>query len=105
MRPRHNGWLGEFGIVGRRYCRRDDPITGKRLFQLHCFARNAAEIARLLAFRDYLLAHPDRAKDYEAKKVRAAALHPDNVLNYNDAKNDWIKQTERDALVWQQSKR
>ena len=94
-------WLGEFGIPGRRYCRLNNPVTGKRKFQLHCFPEGAPEIARHLAFRDYLLAYPEKAKEYEAVKVRAAALHPDNVLAYNDAKNDWIKETEREALAWQ----
>ena len=93
-------WLGEFGIPGRRYCRKNDPLTGKRQFQLHCFARGASEIARHLAFRDYLRAHPEIAKAYEAEKRRAAVLHPDNTLDYNAAKNDWIKRTERDALAW-----
>jgi GrpB-like predicted nucleotidyltransferase (UPF0157 family) len=93
-------WLGEFGIPGRRYCRMNDSITGKRKFQLHCFARDSSEIARHLAFRDYLRAFPVIAKEYEAEKRRAAALHPDNVLAYNDAKNDWIKRTEYDALAW-----
>jgi hypothetical protein len=27
-------------------------------------------------------------------------LHPGNTLHYNDAKNDWIKRVERDALHW-----
>ncbi len=94
-------WLGEFGLPGRRYCRLNDPETGKRKFQLHCYAEGAPEIARHLAFRDYLRAHPEKAKEYEAEKVRAAALHPDNVLDYNGAKNDWIKRTEREALAWQ----
>jgi GrpB-like predicted nucleotidyltransferase (UPF0157 family) len=93
-------WLGEFGIPGRRYCRKGDPLTGKRKIQLHCFAQGATEIARHLAFRDYLCAHPGKAKEYEAEKQRAAALHPDNVLAYNDAKSDWIKRTEREALAW-----
>jgi len=93
-------YLGEFGIPTRRYCRLNDKATGKRRFQLHCFAEDSPQIARHLAFRDYLRAHPAIAKEYEAVKERAAALHPDNVLKYNDAKNDWIKETERAALAW-----
>ena len=93
-------WLGEFGLPGRRYCRKTDPVTGKRAFQLHCYAKGWPEIDRHLAFADYLRAHPDIAKEYEAEKIRAAALHPDNTLDYNAAKNDWIKHTESDALVW-----
>ena len=92
--------LGEFGLPGRRYCRKTDPVTGKRAFQLHCYAKGWPEIDRHLAFADYLRAHPEIAKAYEAEKIRAAALHPDNTLDYNAAKNDWIKKTESDALAW-----
>jgi GrpB-like predicted nucleotidyltransferase (UPF0157 family) len=92
--------LGEFGLPGRRYCRKNDPATGKRQFQLHCYAKGSPEIARHLAFRDYLRAHPAKAKEYEAEKIRAAALHPDNTLDYNAEKNDWIKATEIVALKW-----
>ena len=93
-------WFGEFGLPGRRYCWRKDPATGKRAVQLHCYAKGWHEIDRHLAFADYLRAHPPIAKDYEAEKLRAAALHPDNTLDYNAAKDEWIKRTEADALIW-----
>ena len=93
-------WLGEFGLPGRRYCRMNDPLTGKRKFQLHCYAVASPEVARHVAFRDYLRAHPGIARTYEREKQRAAALHPDDTMKYNDAKNDWIKRTEREALAW-----
>jgi GrpB-like predicted nucleotidyltransferase (UPF0157 family) len=92
--------LGEFGLPGRRYCRLNDPVTGKRKFQLHCYEIGYPEIDRHLAFRDYLRAHPQKAQEYEAEKFRAAKLHPDNTLDYNAEKNDWIKATEREALAW-----
>ena len=97
--------FGEFGIPTRRYFNRNDPVTGKRAFQLHCFASDSPQIARHIAFRDYLRAHPDKAKEYEAEKIRAAALHPDNTLDYNDEKNDWIKATEIVALKWAAEKK
>ena len=92
--------LGEFGLPGRRYCRRNDLVTGKRAYQLHCYANGSLEIDRHLAFASYLRAHPAIAKEYEAEKIRAAELHPDDTYKYSDAKNDWIKRIEKDALGW-----
>jgi GrpB-like predicted nucleotidyltransferase (UPF0157 family) len=53
-----------------------------------------------MAFRDYLRAHPDVARAYEAEKLRAAALHPRDTLAYNAEKNDWIARVQREALAW-----
>ena len=92
--------LGEFGLPGRRYCRRDDAMTGKRLYQLHFYATGSPEIVRHVAFADFLRAHPAIAAEYEAEKVRAAARHPNSTYDYNDAKNDWIKRVEQVALCW-----
>lgn len=91
-------WRGEFGLPGRRFL----TITrdGKRLFNVHCYEESNAEAIRHLAFRDYLRAHPAIAKAYETEKLKAQALQPNDVLAYNDAKNDWIKTTEKAALVW-----
>jgi len=93
-------WFGEFGLPGRRYCYRKDAQSGQRLFQLHCYQDGSPEIPRHIAFRDYLRAHPALAREYEAEKIRAAAVRRDDVNAYNDEKNDWIKRVEKDALAW-----
>ena len=91
-------WRGEFGIPGRRYCSRD--IAGVRRFQLHCFEDGGEELGRMLVFRDYLRAHVNEARGYEAEKRRAASAHPSDILAYNDAKSDWIIACRQRAMDW-----
>ena len=91
-------WLGECGIAGRRYCVLVEG--GRRIAQLHVFAAGAPDIARYLAFRDYLRARPDEARAYEAEKLRAQALHPGDVLAYADEKSAWIRGCLERAAVF-----
>jgi GrpB-like predicted nucleotidyltransferase (UPF0157 family) len=93
-------WRGEYGIAGRRYCPLSDPQTGKRLFHVHFFVQGGSEIRRHLAFRDYLRRHAGEARAYEAQKLAAAALHPDDGTAYTDAKAPWIKDCLVRALAW-----
>lgn len=93
-------WHGEFGLDGRRFCSKADPKTGKRIFQLHIFAEGNEHARRMLAFRDYMRAHPLIAKAYEMEKIRAASLQPGDTTKYNAEKNEWIRRTETDALAW-----
>ena len=93
-------WRGEFGITGRRFCTLDDSQTDKRLIHVHFFTEGWPDVERHLCFRDYLRAHPDEARVYEGEKLRAAALHPDDVAAYTDAKGPWIKACEQRALDW-----
>ncbi len=91
-------WRGEFGIPGRRFCTRDE--AGSRRFNVHCFEEGSDELIRHRVFRDYLLAHPDEARAYEAEKRAAAAAHPTDTLAYNDAKSDWIMACQDRAIEW-----
>lgn len=92
-------WWGEYGLPGRRYCTKDDPKTGRRLFQLHCYQADSPEIGRHLAFRNHLRHHPGLAQEYEAEKLRCQALHPNDSHAYSDCKDAWIRRAEREALA------
>jgi len=91
-------WWDEYGLPGRRYCTLDDPITARRNVQLHFFENGSPEIARLLAFRDYLRSHPGLAREYEAEKCRCRELHRLDSHAYNACKGAWIRRIEAEAL-------
>jgi GrpB-like predicted nucleotidyltransferase (UPF0157 family) len=92
-------WHGEYGIEGRRFCTLTNG-NGERLVNVHFFQSDSPQIERHLAFRDYLRAQPEVARQYEAEKRRAAALHPGDGNAYNEEKWGWVAQTEREALKW-----
>jgi GrpB-like predicted nucleotidyltransferase (UPF0157 family) len=89
--------VGEYGIPGRRYFRLNEG--GVRSHHLHVFAAGAPPIARHLAFRDYLIAHPAVAEDYSALK---AGLPADG---YQEAKDPFIAATLAAGLAWVQEHR
>ena len=91
-------WHGEFGLSGRRFF--TFTQDHERLFNVHAYAADHPDWSRHVAFRDYLRAHPELAKDYETVKIRAAKLQPKDVEAYNGEKNGWIKQAEKDAIAW-----
>lgn len=91
-------WWGEFGIQGRRYCSLDDPATGRRKIQLHCFQKGDTEIERHVAFRDYLKARGDLAREYEALKFHCRELHPLDSHAYTDCKAEWIARIVPEAI-------
>ena len=91
--------MGEFGIAGRRYFRRDNA-AGVRTEQVHTFADQSPHILRHLAFRDFLRTHPDIAQEYSQLKQRLAAAHRFDIDAYMDGKDPFIRQTQETALEW-----
>lgn len=91
-------WMGEFGLPGRRYVLRNDPDTGKRLFQAHCYAIGSSEIDRHLAFRDALRVNAALRAAYSSVKACCAALHPGDHQAYGACKAGWIDKAETKAL-------
>ncbi|MGD1818016.1 MAG: GrpB family protein [Pleomorphochaeta sp.] len=89
--------MGEFGIVGRRYFRKGKE---ERTHQIHAFAVGDENIARHLAFRDYLKAHPAAKAEYEALKCRLAKNCNNDIEAYCDGKDSFVKLHEANALKW-----
>jgi GrpB-like predicted nucleotidyltransferase (UPF0157 family) len=91
--------MGEFGISGRRYFRRDDA-DGTRTHQVHAFKAAARDVIRHLAFRDYMRAHRQIALEYGKLKERLAGEHPHDMEAYTNGKDAFVKEHEKHALEW-----
>ncbi len=88
--------LGEFGMVNRRYFRKDNSL-GIRTHHVHIFEANSAEIERHLAFRDYMIAHPAEAQQYSNLKRKLAQQYPRDIESYMDGKDEFIKNIDKKA--------
>jgi GrpB-like predicted nucleotidyltransferase (UPF0157 family) len=88
--------MGEFGIPGRRYFRKDGA-NGKRTHQIHVFQAGSPQVSRHLAFRDHMIAHPSDAEYYSRLKQRLAAQHPLDMDAYMDGKDGFIKEIDGKA--------
>jgi GrpB-like predicted nucleotidyltransferase (UPF0157 family) len=91
--------LGEFGIPRRIYFRKrtNTPLPGQspgegvgRTHQIHMYEETHDQFVNHLLFRDYLRAHGDAAREYEALKRRLAGEH-DDVEAYADAKSEFVR--------------
>ncbi len=91
--------MGEFGILGRRYFRKDDN-NGVRTHHIHAFAIQSPQILRHLAFRDYLISHPQMARAYSELKRRLVQTCNGDIEAYMAGKDPFIKEVERKALAW-----
>lgn len=91
--------MGEYGLPGRRYFRKDNA-EGARTHHVHVFAAGSPEVVRHLAFRDFMIAHPDCAQQYSKLKRTLAAQYPNDIEGYMDGKDEFVKTMEHRALHW-----
>jgi GrpB-like predicted nucleotidyltransferase (UPF0157 family) len=95
--------MGEFGIVGRRFFRKDNN-RGTRTHHIHTFEISSAQIDRHLAFRDYMRSHPEDAQKYSELKQYLAQEYPQDIAGYMDGKDEFIKEIDRKAQAWRSHK-
>jgi GrpB-like predicted nucleotidyltransferase (UPF0157 family) len=89
---------GEAGIPGRRFFIK--PSETERTHHVHVFQSGSAEAIRHLAFRDYLIAHPETAAAYADLKRQLAQQFPEDIYGYMDGKDAGIKAVEQEAVEW-----
>ena len=93
---------GEFGLPGRRYFTK--TTDGRRTHQIHAYTTGNPELERHLAFRDFMISHPDNARSYSKLKEDLARAFPTDIEGYMDGKDVFIKEMEREALIWRRSR-
>lgn len=91
--------MGEFGIGGRRYFRKSDE-NGDRAFHVHAFEQASPPVVEHLAFRDYLLAHPKKAREYSVLKANLTGDGEISKTDYQNAKEPFVRATQKVALEW-----
>jgi protein associated with RNAse G/E len=69
-----------------------------RTHHLHLNEVTSADWQQQIAFRDYLRAHPDVARDYAAVKLRLARQFPTDRLAYTENKSGFIFNVLRKAM-------
>ena len=94
--------MGEFGISGRRFFRKGNE-AGIRTHHIHTFEVASPQIERHLAFRDYMISHPEDAQQYSELKRELANKYHDNIQGYMDGKDGFIKAMDLKAAKWRAS--
>jgi GrpB-like predicted nucleotidyltransferase (UPF0157 family) len=68
-----------------------DPNTGIRTHHIHMVEADFAEHWDRLLFRDYLIEHPEVAREYEGLKRQIAAASPRDRIAYTQGKTEFIR--------------
>jgi GrpB-like predicted nucleotidyltransferase (UPF0157 family) len=86
---------GSFGIAGRRFFQKG---AEQRTHHVHIYQKEDENIMRHLAFKEYLINHPQIAKEYSDLKIQLSQKYPYDIERYMEGKNDFIKRIEKKAL-------
>jgi len=74
-----------------------DPQTGARTHHIHMVERTFLEHWDRLLFRDYLIEHPNVAREYERLKDSLSAVSPTDRVAYTRGKTEFIRRVTEGA--------
>ena len=74
-----------------------NPHGGTRTHHIHMVERHFAEHWDRLLFRDYLVDHPEVAREYETLKVRLASDFSRDRVRYTQGKTEFIVRVTEEA--------
>lgn len=93
---------GDYTNEGEEYFTQDE-VDGTRRTSVHVLPVGHQWAFELLAFRDYLRAHPDEMDYYRSTKDEANKLFPDNYTYYYVRKDPVLKEIKARAIKWKQA--
>lgn len=71
-----------------------------RLAHIHAIPLSSPHWTRHIAFRDYVRAHPAVKAEYQQLKTELIKQEWKDGIDYNDAKDAFMKRTEKAAVEW-----
>ena len=83
----------------------DDYNSGELfapIVNVHTIVKHTHHWTRHIAFRDFLRTHPEATERYYRLKLELSQQEFAHHLEYNRAKNDFVKGVEHEALEWYQ---
>ncbi len=66
------------------------PFGEKRTHHVHIVETTSRHWPEKILFRDYLIAHPETMREYEALKIKLADEHKNNREQYTESKAEFI---------------
>ena len=90
-------YLGEYGLPGRLFFRKDED--GRRTHHVHVVEHGGERWHHHRAFRDYLRVHPAEAEAYAAEKRRIAA-EATGLRDYWEQKQPYVDALFARAWAW-----
>ena len=82
---------GDLGIEGREAFAYEGKIHLQE-HHLYVCPSDSKELARHIAFRDYLRSHPEAVEKYSKVKLEAAKLYPESIEKYIEYKSPVIEE-------------
>jgi GrpB-like predicted nucleotidyltransferase (UPF0157 family) len=70
------------------------------LANIHIIVKDSPDWTRMIAFRDFLRTHALIRNEYGELKEQLSKREYSDMNEYNDAKNSYVKQLEKNALEW-----
>lgn len=75
---------------------------GEKLENIHICEESSEKVRQFIAIRDYLRAHPKKAKEYSELKQKNIELYPNDYPAYREAKAPFLEQLKQEAYRWEE---